>query len=74
MFMAGAGGGKEIILQKWRMGEGWMSGQEASELWTILNERLKIPVFDPLDMLCIIRRVVPQWKLTEEKKSSALRC
>lgn len=65
MFMAGAGGGKEIILLKWQMGEGWMSGQEALELWTILNGRLKIPVFDPLDMLCIIRRVVPQWKLTE---------
>lgn len=49
MFMAGAGGGKEIILLKWRMGEGWMSGQEALELWTILNARLKIPVFDPLE-------------------------
>lgn len=56
--MARGGGGEQINLLMSDEREDWMSGQDASKLWKILNTGLKMYLFDLVGMLCIIRIVI----------------
>lgn len=56
--MARGGDGEQIDLLMLDEREDWMSGQDASKLWKILNTGLKMYLFDLVGMLCILRIVI----------------